>query len=159
MTDEPDLQALARELIDSESTMALATAGESGAWVAPVYYVFFQGAMYFFSDPESRHILESLESGQAAATIYPFVSSWQEIRGLQMSGRLRKMRPGPKAFKAVRAYMAKYPFTREFFNPEEDVNLEQIASRFRVRLYRFEPELVYYLDNRIRFGFRIDIKL
>jgi uncharacterized protein len=159
MTDEHDLQALARALIDSESTMALATAGEGGAWTAPVYYVFFRGAMYFFSDPDSRHIRESLESGQAAATIYPFVSSWQEIRGLQMSGRVRKVRPGPKALGAVRAYVSKYPFTREFFDPREDLDLERFASRFRVRLYRFEPDIVLYMDNKIRFGFREAVQL
>lgn len=159
MPNEPDLQALARELIDSESTMALATAGKNGAWAAPVYYVFSQGAMYFFSDSESRHIQESQESGQAAATIYPFVSSWRDIRGLQMSGRIRKVRPGPKAFGAVRAYVAKYPFTREFFDPREDLDLETFAKRFRVRFYRFEPQLVYYLDNKIRFGFREAVQL
>jgi len=159
MTNGHDLQSLARELIDSESTMALATAGAEGAWAAPVYFVFFRGAMYFFSDSDSRHIQESQESGQAAATIYPFVSSWQEIRGLQMSGRIRKVRPGPKAFGAVRAYVAKYPFTREFFDPREDLDLEKFAKRFRVRFYRFEPDLVLYMDNRIRFGFREAIQL
>jgi len=28
-----------------------------------------------------------------------------------------------------------------------------------VRLYRFKPKLVYYLDNSIRFGFREEVKL
>jgi uncharacterized protein YhbP (UPF0306 family) len=157
--DEPDLKVLAKELIDSESTMALATAGKDGAWAAPVYYVFFHGAMYFFSDPDSRHIHEALASGQAAATIYPFVSSWQEIRGLQMSGRIKEVRPGPKALGAVLAYTAKYPFTRDFFDPQENIDLEKMISRFRVRLYRLEPDLVFYLDNRIRFGFRKAIQL
>lgn len=159
MADAPEPRALARELIDSETTLALATTGKSGAWAAPVYYVFHDGAFQFFSSPDSRHIRESLESGQAAAAIYPSASSWRQIRGLQMSGRIRKVRPGPKALGAVLAYAAKYPFIRDFFDSEEAVDLERIASRFRARLYRFEPDLVLYLDNRVRFGFREAIEL
>lgn len=159
MVDPINPQVLAKELINLESTMAIATAGEGTAWVAPVYYVFFQGAMYFFSSPDSRHIRESLKSGQAAATIYPSSSSWKVIRGLQMSGRIQKVHAGPKALGAVLAYAAKYPFIRDFFDTEEDVDLERIASRFRARLYRFDPDLVFYLDNKIRFGFREAIQL
>lgn len=159
MTDMHNLQALARELIDSQSTMALATARKEEAWAAPVYYVFYEGGFYFFSAPDSRHVLESLESGQAAATIYPFVSSWKDIRGIQMTGRIRKEGPGLKALQAVRAYIVKYPFTREFFNPGQAIDLESFGDRFRVRFYRFQPELVYYMDNKIRFGFREAIRL
>jgi len=159
MADEHHLQARARELIDSQSTMALATARKGEAWTAPVYYVFYQGGFYFFSAPGSRHILESGESGQAAAAIYPFVSSWRDIRGVQMAGRIKKAGPGLKALRAVRAYIGKYPFTREFFDPGQELDLESFGERFRVRFYRFQPELVYYMDNKIRFGFREAIQL
>ncbi len=159
MMGKHDLQALASELIDSQSTMALATTGNGEAWAAPVYYVFHRGAFYFFSAPDSRHILEALANNQASAAIYPFVTSWKEIRGIQMSGRIHKVRPGLKAIEAVRAYVQKYPFTREFFDPGQDLDLENFGNRFRVRLYRFDPSLVYYLDNQIRFGFREAIQL
>lgn len=76
-----------------------------------------------------------------------------------MSGRIHKVRPGLKAIEAVRAYVQKYPFTREFFDPGQDLDLENFGNRFRVRLYRFDPSLVYYLDNQIRFGFREAIQL
>lgn len=109
--------------------------------------------------PDSRHILESIESGQAAATIYPFVSFWKDIRGIQMTGRMKKTGPRLKAVQAVSAYIEKYPFTREFFDPGQDLDLEIFGKRFRVRFYRFQPGLVYYLDNKIRFGFREAIQL
>ena len=159
MTEEYDLEALARDLIDSQSTLALATAAKGEAWAAPVYYVFCQGRFYFFSAPDSRHILESGESGQAAATIYPSVSSWQDIRGVQMAGRIEKAGLGLQAVRAVAAYIEKYPFTREFFKPGQSLDLEGFGKRFGVRLYRFKPELVYYLDNKISFGFREAIQL
>ena len=159
VTEENDLQALARELIGSQSTMALATAGNGEAWAAPVYYVFYKGGFYFFSAPDSRHIMESMENAQASATIYPFVSSWKEIRGIQMSGKIRKAKAGLKSVKALRAYVEKYPFTKEFFDPGQELDLENFGKRFRVRFYRFDPTLVLYLDNKIKFGFREAIQL
>jgi len=159
MTEPHELQALAMELIDSQSTMALATAQKDTAWAAPVYYAFHQGGFYFFSAPDARHILEALENTQAAATIYPFVSSWQDIRGIQMSGRIQKVGPGLRAVQALRVYMEKYPFTREFFEPGLELDLENFVKRFRVRLYRFDPKQVFYLDNKIRFGFREAVQL
>lgn len=159
MSEEHELRRLAIELIDSQSTMALATAAGGKAWVAPVYYVYYQGAFYFFSAPDSRHIQESMASRSASAAIYPFVASWRDIRGVQMSGRIEKVRPGLKAVRALRAYIEKYPFTKEFFNPGQELDLEGFAKRFRVRLYRFDPELVYYLDNKIEFGFREEVRL
>lgn len=159
MTNRFDSKTLARELIASQSSMALATAREGEAWAAPVYYVFYQGEFYFFSAPDSRHILETMESGQAAATIYPFVHSWKDIRGIQMSGRIKKVRPGLKAVQAVRAYVEKYPFVNEFFDPGQELDLKNFGKRFRVRFYRFQPTLVYYVDNSIRFGFREAIVL
>jgi uncharacterized protein YhbP (UPF0306 family) len=154
-----ELTALALDLVEKESTMALATAMKSTAWAAPVYFSLYKSAFYFFSDPESRHIQESRETGQAAATIYPFVATWQEIRGVQMTGEIQRVSPGLEAIQSIRAYTRKFPFTKEFFKPGEALDLETFVKRFKVRLYKFVPSLIYYLDNKIRFGFREKISL
>jgi len=159
MTNGYDLKAMAMELIASQSTMALATGQNSEAWAAPVYYVFYRGVFYFFSAPDSRHIRDAMASGQAGAAIYPFVCSWKDIRGIQMSGRIQKVGPGLKAVQAVRAYIERYPFVKEFFDPGQEMDLESFGSRFRVRFYSLTPTLIYYLDNSIRFGFRQAITL
>lgn len=134
--------------------MTLATAGGEAAWAAPVYYVFYRSRFYFFSDPTSRHVKEALNAGQSAAAIHTDASSWQEIRGIQMSGVIAEVSPGLEAFKAVDAYLKKFPFTKEFFANAEKLDLAAFLKRFRVRLYSLSPHTVYYLDNRIRFGFR-----
>lgn len=159
MTNGQDVKALAMELIASQSTMTLGTAQKGEAWAAPVYYVFHHGDFYFFSAPDSRHILEAVESGQAAAAIYPSVHSWKDIRGIQMSGCIGKVGVGLKAAQALRAYVKKYPFVKEFFDPGQEPNLKDFGNRFRVWFYCFTPTLVYYLDNAIRFGFREAIVL
>jgi uncharacterized protein YhbP (UPF0306 family) len=159
MTEPKKLNKTALDLIRRQSTMALATAGDQQAWVAPVYYVFHSGAFYFFSAPQSRHIQESLDNHLAAATIYPHADTWKGIRGIQMSGRIRPAGTGVTTLKALRAYIAKYPFTREFFDPGQTMDLENFSKRFKVKFYRLEPEVVYYLDNQIEFGFREEINL
>jgi uncharacterized protein YhbP (UPF0306 family) len=159
MTDDQQLKRLALELINQQSTMTLATARDSVAWAAPVYYVLYKSAFFFFSDPSCRHIAETLASGQAAAAIYPVADTWQGIRGIQMSGGIRQLTPGLTAVQAIRAYTRKFAFTREFFEPGQALNLENFVKRFKVRFYRFDPRLIYYLDNQIKFGFRSEIKL
>lgn len=151
-------QAIA--LINAQSTMALATAKSGHTWVAPVYYVFYNSKFYFFSSPDSRHITEALDSEQtqASSAIYPDSNTWQEIKGIQMSGYIRSAGKGLRAIQAVRAYISKFPFTKEFFKTEA-LDLESFRKRFRVSLYCFEPTLIFYLDNQIQFGFREEIAL
>jgi hypothetical protein len=86
-------------------------------------------------------------------------STWKEIRGLQMAGRIRVVNPGLDAIQVLRAYLKKYPFTQEFFKENISLDLDTFAQRFGVKLYRFIPTLVYYLDNQIRFAFREEVTL
>ena len=157
--DDQRLKKLAVDLIDTQSTMTLATAKGSVAWAAPVYYVFFKSYFYFFSDPTSRHIQESLASGQASSSIYANASTWQGIRGIQMSGKMETVGPGLGTIQVIHAYLKKFPFTKDFFKPGQDLSLDAFVKRFKVKLYRFKPTLVYYLDNSIRFGFREEVRL
>ena len=151
MTEKHRFQKMALALINSQSTMSLATARENRAWAAPVYYVYFKASFYFFSSPDSRHIEEAKDCEEVSAAIYPAVSSWQEIKGIQMSGSIKKAGLGLTAMGALRAYNSKYPFTKEFFEPGQALDLENFEKRFKVRFYRFDPILVYYLDNEIKF--------
>ena len=159
MIDNQELKKLALELINRQSTMTLATARDNTAWTAPVYYVFYKSAFFFFSDPSSRHISETMQSKQAAAAIYPYADTWQGIKGIQMSGRIRQLAPGVTAIQAIRAYTRKFAFTKEFFEPGQTLNLENFIKQFKVRFYRLDPQIIYYLDNQIKFGFREEVTL
>ena len=156
---DQELKRLAEDLIMGQNTMTLATAQNNTAWAAPVYYVSIEFKLYFFSDPTSRHIQESMKSDQASAAIFYPASTWQEIRGVQMSGNIRSISLGLESLKALRAYLKKFPFTKEFFDSNQQMNLDAFVKRFRVKLYRFQPILLYYLDNQIRFGFRERVPL
>jgi uncharacterized protein YhbP (UPF0306 family) len=149
---------MAAALASEQCTMTLATARQGISWAAPVYYVLFRSAFFFFSDPGSRHVQEAADSGQASCAVHTPAATWQEIRGLQMSGRIGQVISPLEAAAALRAYLGKFPFTKEFFRTGESPDLEAFLNRFRVRLYRFQPSLVYYLDNRVQFGFRMEVR-
>jgi uncharacterized protein YhbP (UPF0306 family) len=154
---DEELNDLAGRLAAGQTTMTLATAGDDEAWAAPVYYVFFKSAFYFLSSPESRHIKEALKNDRASSEIHASGSSWQEIRGLQMSGSIQSVEGRLEAFQVLRVYLKKFPFTKDFFKKNTSMDPESFWQRFGVKLYRFKPSLVYYLDNRIRFAFRTEV--
>lgn len=154
-----ELRKLTEELVSEQTTMTVSTAHDNAPWAAPVYYANRKFRFYFFSDPSSRHISEALESGKAAAAIFHQASTWKEIRGIQMSGSIGHVLPGLDAVRAVRAYLKKFPFTRDFFEPSLQIDLQNFIKKFNVRLYVFLPTLLYYQDNRIRFSFREKISL
>jgi len=154
-----ELNDLAKRLAAGQTTMTLATARNDVAWAAAVYYVFFKSAFYFLSAPDSRHIKEALENGRASSAIYASGSTWQEIRGLQMSGSIQPVEGRLEAFQVLRVYLKKFPFTKEFFKKDTSMDPKSFWERFGVKLYRFKPSLVYYLDNRIRFAFREEVEL
>lgn len=139
--------------------MTISTALGNTPWAAPVYYVHRNFNFFFFSDPNSRHIREAIESEKASAAIFHPASTWKEIRGIQMSGSITHLSPGLEAIRAIRSYLQKFPFTGDFFDSANAINLEAFVKRFHVRLYVFRPALLYYQDNSIRFGFREEIKV
>lgn len=157
--DADVLRERALDLILNQNTMTLATSGNEGVWAAPVYYANIDFNFYFFSAPTSRHIGEAAEGGQVSAAVFQPGNTWKDIRGIQMSGRIDALGPGLEAVRALRAYLRKFPFTREFFSQKQNMDLEAFAKTFRVRLYRFRPERLYYMDNRIHFSFRTEITL
>ena len=154
-----ELKQLALDLINEQTTMTLGSARQGLVWTAPVYYALHESSLAFFSGPDSRHISEALDSGQAAASIFAQASTWQGIRGLQMSGRITQVRPGLSAARIIAAYLKKYPFTKQFFNQGESVDLGAFTDRFRVRLYLFTPDRIVYTDNSVKFGFKAELAI
>ena len=154
-----DGRQAALALIQSQSTLTLATASEAGPWSAPVYYVWLDGRFYFFSSPQSRHIQEAVGSGAAAASLFHQADTWQAIRGIQMTGTVERIRSVALSLNTISTYLKRFPFTREFFPDGPAPDLDAFFSRFKARLYAFTPGEAYYIDNRFGLGARQRIDL
>ena len=158
-TDTIHINKQAIQLILDTGTMTIATSNQGIAWAAPVFFIAQKQFFYFFSNPSSRHILEALSSGQAAAAIYEESSQWQNLKGIQMSGEIKCVSNGLEAAGVIRSYVNKFPMIKSFFTDISNMTLDTFISRFNTRLYSFIPESIYFMDNSIEFGFRKEIKL
>ncbi|NWG16474.1 MAG: pyridoxamine 5'-phosphate oxidase family protein [Chloroflexi bacterium] len=143
-----DTQAAIRAFLEGQSTLALATSNDRGqAEVAPVFYVSDEAFnLYWLSSPDSRHSLNLAARPRAAATIYPAVWDWQDIRGLQIEGEAAVVTE-MRALILAR-YRAKFVLPAAF---EAQIN----ASG----LYVLKPDWIRWLDNGVRFGYKTELRL
>lgn len=147
----------AKELISACPAMTLATGATGGPWAAPVYYAGVKGCFYFFSSPEARHVQDAFADGRAAAAIYAEGKSWQDLQGLQMSGKISIVSHAGQASRAFLAYAKKFPFVKTFFGGAGIPDAAGFMSRFHACLYCFQPDCIVFMDNGIGFGFRREI--
>jgi len=156
-TTDTAIISRANDVISSGHTMTLATADDNAPWAAPVYYANIGSFFYFFSSPESRHIRNALASGRAACAIYIEGGSWQNLQGIQMSGKIVEISRADQGSKAVIAYVKKFPLVKTFFSSVKNLNLNSFISRFHASLYCFQPDYIVFMDNTVEFGFRQEI--
>jgi uncharacterized protein len=143
-------------LLKNEKTMALAVHGGDGPWVAPVYYLFAQPGIYFFSSPRSKHIQALRDGSRAAGAIFVEGARWQDIQGLQMVGQVEEVRGKVRRLNITTRYLAKFPLARQMLMPGTDPKGKLDA---RVGLYVFWPLEVHCTNNRQGFGRRVPIEL
>jgi uncharacterized protein YhbP (UPF0306 family) len=145
------------EMLQTQRTMVLATA-DPQPWSAPVYFIYIKQRFYFFSSPDSRHIVAARQSRRCAATIFRDSANWRDIEGLQMDGSVETIPFGTEAVRAFRGYVKKFPTVKNFF-ADAAFDIDQFLARFRTRLYAFVPQHVYYLNNQAGLAKRQEIEL
>ena len=134
-----------QEILTTVSTLTLATSGvEQHPHAAPVYFAADERLnLYFFSDPDSRHIQDLVDNPQVAGAIYPEVQGWREIRGLQLHGRVDLVESGEVWAHAWAHYQEKFPFVRA---------LRAVVARNQ--LYVFTPTWIRLVDNSQGLGYQ-----
>ena len=144
----------AMAVADSEKIMIIATCSDKGSWSTPVYYVFKEKLFYFFSNTESRHIIDAgiqiEKSGNnmiVGVSIFSDSPCFDDIKGLQMNGKIERISKQREAVIAARDYIKKFKI-----NIGKKDGLQFIIQHFHASLYKFIPEIVYYMDNHIKFG-------
>ena len=147
------------DLISSSHIMTIGTCGSAGAWTAPVYYVFENPRFYFFSSPSSRHIKEALLNQQAAAAIHNNPTGWQDIKGVQMEGRICKEASLAEGAVAFKKYWEKFSFLPQLFGFNYSLaGFQEFEAKFSLKWYYFVPDQLFFLDNSKGFGYRCCFK-
>lgn len=152
MPNNPDIPSWQR-LVSTSKVMSLATCGIEGAWSAPVYYLFAHRKFYFFSNPEARHI-QMGQDQRTGASIFLDHPDITRLQGIQMSGIIRKCPLDARSLGVATTYCTQFNIKGGAGNI-----LEFFALKFHASLFFFQPDRVYYMDNRKGFGSREEIQL
>jgi len=124
-------------------TMTLATSRDDCPRAATVFYANDGFDLYFISDPDSIHSLDLLANPRVFVTISQDYADWQQIQGIQLSGRAEPIQDGSRANEL---YSAKFPFVSGF--PPESLNYWKITAGW-----------VRMVDNTIAFAHKDEIEL
>ncbi|HKZ51111.1 MAG TPA: hypothetical protein VJ256_05075, partial [Dehalococcoidia bacterium] len=153
-------------------------------WASSVFYASDGFDLIFFSSPSCRHARNLAQSLWAAATVNEDYHGWREIQGIQMEGPVYKLSPG-QIGAALRVYLAKFPWVRDFMPPLADRLLGLVGRvpplggllmrrltdgegalsmvidgrPVRACFYRLSPVHLYMIDNRTGFAQRQELVL
>jgi uncharacterized protein YhbP (UPF0306 family) len=137
------------------ASMALATQGPDGLWVASVYFAGGLGALYFLSSPDSRHGRNLSANSRIAAAINEDEHDWRLIRGVQLDGMCALADSAAVWLRGWRAYLARFP--------DRAGPVSRAAGRWHRQQgpahasIRSASLALYYLDNRLGFGKRQEV--
>lgn len=134
------------EFLDTHNVMSLATTGADGPHAANVFYARDGFALLWISDPTSRHSVELEADARVAATIAKDYADFATIRGLQVSGRARRI-TGPSECRRARDLLeAKYVFLTQ-------AALGGVRDTYeRAQIYRLDIDRSVLIDNSRGFG-------
>lgn len=139
------------ELVKKAKTMNICVIENNLPWCAPVYFV-FDKKFYFFSSPQSIHILYGVDK-KASSSIFCDGNEIKKITGVQMRGKILK----PELKESVKIF-AKYIKKFSFLLKDSGYDFLKFKKKFKTELFCFEPEYIVHTDNLKGFGNKTIIK-
>jgi uncharacterized protein YhbP (UPF0306 family) len=139
-----------RTLLHDQTTLVLAScSGEPIPRSTPLFFIADEALnLYWYSSRSSLHSGNCAMQPEASISIYADARTWQQIRGVQMQGRVS----------IVSDRILRKSITAQYIDRFALGNLFSFAIR-RSSLYRFTPHWLRYLDNAKRFGYKFELDL
>ena len=94
----------------------------------------------------------------AAASIHHNPKDWQDIKGIQMEGVVSNANRKIQSIEAFDKYIKRFASVTDMITKPFSESLNCFIEQFDVRLYKLSPEKIVYLDNTIKFGFKIQLQ-
>jgi len=141
--------------LDAHHVVSLATAGPDGPHAATVFYVRDGLALLWVSDPNSRHSAELAADARVAATVAPDYFEFDDILGVQISGRAHAIADASGRANAELKLQARYPSLKRM--SEGPSALREAYGR--AEFYRLEPTRLVLIDNSRGFGHKDILEL
>lgn len=153
------LAASTHSLLSGERVLVLASSRAGQPWCACVYFAHRGNRFYFFSSPDSRHILELQLQPEAAAAVTIDHPDWRLIQGVQLQGRVEAVRGAAEKFSALKAYLRKFPFVKGFIREQAAAGRLTVGKLLGESIFVFVATEAFRLDNRRGFGHRTRVNL
>lgn len=135
--------------------LSLATYGGEGPHATNLFYAHDGLALFWVSDPDTRHSREIEAEPRVAVTIAPDYSDFSEIRGLQLAGTAVCVDTEGRRAWHLTQLAARYPFLQRLADAPPTLQ----AAYARAAVYRFEPRQVVLIDNTKGFGHKETLDL
>lgn len=146
-----DPHQLSLEYLETHQVMTLATNGPEGLWAAAVFYVNDGFDLIFLSAGHTRHARNFTAVPHVAATIQEDYEDWQEIKGIQLEGKVTMLTDVSRET-SIAHYLQKYPFLAQ-----ADAKMKD--ALVKVNWYCLRPERLYFIDNSLGLGHRDEVVL
>jgi hypothetical protein len=132
---QPDKKVIV--FLKKHHVLTLATCIDLQPWCCNCFYAFDESRMtlIFTSNPETRHIQESLKNRQVAGSVVLETSIVGKIQGIQFSGELNRSE-GAEANHVNNVYLKRFPFT----------------ILMNTTLWELRIDYLKMTDNRLIFG-------
>ncbi len=141
------------------TVLPLATVSAQTPWCAAVYFAHRGRRFYFFSSPDSRHVRQLQDLPRAAGSISEDNADWLKIRGVQLSGTVRRVDVGVEKIQAIGLYLAKFPLVESFVTRQHGAGHLPASRLAHLSMYCLDADEIVYTDNRRGFGWRTELHL
>jgi len=152
MNEEWDWAGEARQIIDANLYMVVATADLSGQpWPSPVYFAHRDYRDFFWiSQPDARHSVNLRDRREVGIVIFDPTVPAGKGRGVYILGVAREL-PAHETAEGVEIFSK-----RSVSHGETEFTVEDVSPPARHRLYQATAEAVYGLDEH---DHRVEVSL
>lgn len=132
------INKLVQKYLSEGRVMQLATSVQDTPWICTVYYVVYEGEIYWLSWPERRHSQEIAENSQVAAAIV--VKQDLPVIGVQIEGAATEVSDVDIVKVAMELYVAKYDSGAKFYDAF-------VKGKNHHHMYRLTPRSIALFDE------------
>ena len=153
------LREIILKYMREHNTISLATTMGNVPYAATVFYVNIGFDIYFLTSPSSRHGQNIEQNPCISGTINEDYSSWREIKGIQLEGKVKNIGGMLKNMSICRTYLKKFPEVTDFLLAPQKLGKEVSRKVAKIRIYKLTPRRVWFINNEVGFGYREELVL
>jgi len=154
-----EIQEEVESFLHDCTVLHLATLSADTPWCAAVYFAHCGRRFYFFSSPDSRHVRQLQSIPRAAGSISMDNADWLMIRGVQLSGTVRRVNAPVEKIQAIGHYLAKFPLVESFVARQHGAGHLPAGRLAHLSMYCLDVDEMIYTDNRRGFGWRTELHI